>query len=212
MEWCMNHDLQITSNSYGGYGSFTQAQRDQWQQAFDQFGMINIASAGNDSNTHMNPNDPNSKQSYPSGYPAAIEISAIDESNNFANFTNYGTKTEFAAPGVRILSTGPGTVKKPVSGTAAQTYSLLQGTSMAAPHVTGYFALALSKWRFHPCSDMYMQSSKKNEVLRTVAQKTADKMGFSGRDPNNGYGYGVIDCDSIVKKLLNPDITTTTIA
>jgi hypothetical protein len=35
---------------------------------------------------------------------------------------------------------------------------------------------------------------------------------FSDRDPNNAFGYGVIDCDSLVKELLNPDITTTTVA
>jgi hypothetical protein len=84
---------------------------------------------------------------------------------------------------------------------------------MACPHVVGYFALALSNCRFHPCSDMYKSSTKKNVVLREVARKTADKKGlFPDRDPNNAFGYGVIDCNSIVEKLLNPDLTTTTIA
>jgi hypothetical protein len=60
---------------------------------------------------------------------------------------------------------------------------------------------------------MYKQSDKKNVVLREVARKTTDKKGlFPDRDPNNAFGYGVIDCDSIVKKLLNPDITMTTVA
>jgi subtilisin len=218
MEWCMNHDLQITNNSYGGY-TFTQAQKDQWQQAFDQFGMINIASAGNDGDQgakyhDMDPNDPNKIQSYPSGYPGAIEISALQESgDSIVDWSNYGKKTEFAAPGVSVLSTGPGNVKRQVTGTAAQTYSTLNGTSMAAPHVSGFFALALSNWRYHPCADMYKLSTKKNEVLRTVARQTADKKGlFPDRDPNNAFGYGVIDADALVKKLLNPDITTTTIA
>jgi hypothetical protein len=49
--------------------------------------MINIASAGNDGDQgakyhDMDPNDPKKIQSYPSGYPAAIEISALQESGD----------------------------------------------------------------------------------------------------------------------------------
>jgi hypothetical protein len=54
----------------------------------------------------MDPNDPNKIQHYPSGYPAAIEISALEQSgDSVVDWSNYGKKTEFAAPGVSILST-----------------------------------------------------------------------------------------------------------
>lgn len=65
--------------------------------------------------------------------PAHVEhanvytVSAIDEADTFAYFSNYGNPpVDFAAPGVAILSTKKG------GGTVA--YS---GTSMAAPHVAG---------------------------------------------------------------------------
>lgn len=53
--------------------------------------------------------------------------SAINSSNEFASFSNYGNPPiDYAAPGVNILSTYKG------GGTAT-----LSGTSMAAPHVCG---------------------------------------------------------------------------
>jgi subtilisin family serine protease len=60
-------------------------------------------------------------------HPNVYTVSAIDESNAFASFSNYGNPpVDFAAPGVRVLSTKMG------GGTA-----ILSGTSMAAPHVAG---------------------------------------------------------------------------
>lgn len=53
-------------------------------------------------------------------------ISAIDEENNLAYFSNYGEAVDKAEPGVRVLST----IKNGKYGT----YS---GTSMAAPHAAG---------------------------------------------------------------------------
>lgn len=60
-----------------------------------------------------------------------VNVAALDRLGNLASFSNFGPNTvHVAAPGHQILSTVPG-----------NGYASFSGTSMAAPHVSGMFAL-----------------------------------------------------------------------
>lgn len=104
-------------------------------------GVIVVAAAGNDA-TNL--------ASYPAAYPGVVGVSAVDAGKSRAWYSNYGYYIDVAAPGGvlerdadgdgredGILSTS-GLVDNDV---LTYGYDYLNGTSMAAPHVSGVAAL-----------------------------------------------------------------------
>ena len=65
---------------------------------------------------------------------STIKVGAIDKNRNKANFSNFGNNTTIFAPGTNIYGAKPG-----------NSYEILQGTSMAAPIVSGFVGLIKSK-------------------------------------------------------------------
>ena len=120
--------VNLTSNSWGG-GGYSRTLEKAIDEA-NQKGIGFVAAAGN----HNGNND--SRPSYPASYNSenVISVGASDHRGLKAYFSCYGkTSVDLFAPGVKILSSVPN-----------NKYASYQGTSMAAPHVSGAYALLLS--------------------------------------------------------------------
>jgi len=98
-----------------------------------------VASAGNSNNQTPN---------YPAAYDPVIAVAATDPNDHKASYSNYGTWVDVSAPGG---DNGPGykyylqwILSTYIPG---NTYAWLQGTSMAAPYVSGLAALL---WAYYP--------------------------------------------------------------
>jgi subtilisin family serine protease len=98
--------------------------------AVGQSGILFVVSAGNDAiDNDVNPG-------YPASFdlPNLVSVAATDQLDGLAIFSDFGARTiTMGAPGVGILST-----------TLNNTYTVMGGTSMAAPHVSGAAALLLA--------------------------------------------------------------------
>jgi len=132
--------------SYGGY-YYSDVERLAIDTA-GKSGIVFVAASGNDSNNN------DITPVYPASYDCSniISVAATDQDDNLANFSNYGINTvDLGAPGVSILSTVPN-----------NTYNYYDGTSMAAPFVTGAVAIVSS---FFPG---YNVSQKIQKILSSV--------------------------------------------
>jgi subtilisin family serine protease len=124
----------VINMSYGGYFS-SQLEKEALEFAFSEAALI--GAAGNDSYT--NRPHPLGKNFYPASYTFVVGVMATAPDRNFSFFTNvdfepYDTQEyEVMAPGSGILSTIPN-----------NKYASWNGTSMAAPVVSGVAALLRS--------------------------------------------------------------------
>lgn len=90
---------------------------------------------------------------------ATIKVSAIGEGRSKASFSNYGDLSTVSAPGVHIYNAVPGNA-----------YTFMDGTSMAAPIVTGGCALLKSY-------DKSLSTSEMANILRATGNTSIGPVG-----------------------------------
>lgn len=93
---CASAGANIISMSLGGSKS-NRTEQNTFNNLYSQ-GILSIAAAGNEGT---------SANSYPASYTSVVSVAAIDENKVVADFSQYNSAVEVAAPGVAVLSTVP---------------------------------------------------------------------------------------------------------
>jgi subtilisin family serine protease len=154
-------------------------------QAASAAGALLVVSAGNDAV---------SNPKYPAAYPEVVAVSAVGPDLQLASYSNFGSTVDIAAPGGDF---GDGDASYGVASTmwnfaAGQpAYGYNQGTSMAAPHVTGVVALVLA-------ADPSLSAAQLRDRLTTFAVD----LGAPGRD--DLYGAGLLNARNSLTRTLAP--------
>lgn len=131
--------------------------------------------------------------SFPAAYTACVAIGSIGADGNSLYLTSYsqfGNEQELSAPGGE-MQTGFGIV----SCLPGNQYGAKEGTSMAAPHVTGLAGLMKN-----------LNSNLTNVDIRNILSATAFDYGDEGWD--SAFGFGMINAVGAVEAALG--ITTNT--
>uniref|UniRef100_A0A7V4FJL7 Peptidase S8 n=1 Tax=Fervidobacterium pennivorans TaxID=93466 RepID=A0A7V4FJL7_FERPE len=180
--WAVDHGAKVMNHSWGGWGySYTM------KAAFDYALKNNVAMVVSAGNSHSD-----SHHQYPAGYPGVIQVAAVEYYGGFYRTVFFSSRSDgvtVGAPGVMILSTVPGLESlgyeghnENVRATNGGTYDYYQGTSMAAPHVTGAIAVLLQKY---PNAKVWQ--------LRKLLESTAKDIDKPGWDTDSGYGLLQLD-------------------
>lgn len=154
----------VAMNMSLGGSSESQAEADAIAYATANNALV-IASAGNDGTSTV---------SCPACDPDAISVSATNWQDGLSYYSNYGSGLDIAAPGGEMYSNT--TEESGIYSSVPGGYAYYQGTSMAAPQVTGTAAVVASV------------TGLTGSALRSRILSTADDLGDASK-----YGAGRVN-------------------
>ncbi len=173
---------RVINMSLGGSGTSTVLEN-AVAQAFASGSLI-IASAGNNNS---------SVPQIPASYPNVLSVAAVAPTLSRASYSSFGTTVDIAAPGGQ---TSAGSSHGVLSSTwnyqtSQPTIDSWQGTSMAAPHVTGIAALILAR-------EPQLTPGQLSDRLLNFAID----LGAAGRD--DIFGRGLVNARNVLTSSFAP--------
>jgi serine protease len=161
VRWAVDHGARVINLSLGGNGS-SAALAAALDYAFAK-DVVVVACTGNAGSSST------ADVWYPAREPGVIAVTGLErDGERLWSGSITGKQTVVAAPATQLLGAKPGG------------YWRVQGTSFAAPMVSGTAALIRSRWPTMPAA----------EVINRII-KTAKDRGPAGHDDQ--YGYGEVD-------------------
>jgi len=171
IEWAIRQKVDIISISAGMFVDFKPLHKSV-KKAYDK-NIIIVAAAGNTGTRHYD-------VAYPARYPEVIGVAAYDIKHKVAKFSSRGLNVSFAMPGVDIYSTW-----------LDHQFVKNNGTSFAAPMLSGICALILAKHRSLGGKSKTPCNTPKQMLEHLV--KYAIDLG----DGKKASGFGTIDAKSM---------------
>ena len=159
-----------------------------------QLGIATVAAAGNDGAQ---------LDFYPAAFESVVAVAASEIDDTLAAYTNYGPFVDLAAPGGNVMTDKnldnrpDGILSLWVQDSGAFGFAWAQGTSMAAPHVSGTLALmaslnpSLSVPEMHVAlyaSNARPRASRSRRSFRVRARRCASRGGARGPGCSSGRG------------------------
>ena len=180
---------KVLNLSLGGFGACGTT----YQNAINSIvsaGSVVVISAGN--------SNADASNYRPANCSGVITVAATSAAGSRAYYSNYGSTVEISAPG-GDFSSDTGVLSTLNTGTTvpvADTYESYQGTSMAAPHLSGVVSLMFS---LNP----HLTPSQVLQIL----QSTANPFFSGGTCTTSNCGAGIVDAGAAVNAV-PPRITS----
>ncbi|MAY03491.1 MAG: hypothetical protein CMQ38_11030 [Gammaproteobacteria bacterium] len=181
----------IINLSIGGNGFCPENYRETLSEVRAQDILV-VAAAGNGGDS--------SNRFIPANCNDIFAVSALNLNQELADYSNYGNAIDLAAPGGDDVDLDNNGITDGILSLSASSggtgltynYSYRFGTSMAAPHVSGVFALMLA---------VNPQLSVNDIEQMLLAGLLTDDLGIAGADSQ--YGHGMINAGKAVNAALD---------
>ena len=199
ISWAINHGADVINCSWGisrGFFSFDSIRSAVLENAIDSAltygrngkGCVVVFASGNHTVNVIYPADI---------YPKTMVVGSVNDTLTQSHFSNYGISLDVVAPGENIITTG-----------LSNSYDSIDGTSLAAPYVSGIAALILS---VNPnltnveVADAIESTAVKIEPYKYYKTRPGYPVNspFDNEQWNLYVGYGLVDAYAAVKAAIH---------